>query len=109
MPATPRPTPLFAPDAIRMPPGAEPEHGPDRIRASEQADYDAARWSIRSIPLDALPVAEGWVYGIARVEASSTAHADGATAAFRLIKAWLLRREPAGDWRIVRQMWNLQR
>jgi uncharacterized protein (TIGR02246 family) len=97
---------LFASDAIRMPPG---EHGLDQIRAGEQADYDVARWSIRSIPVDALQIAADWVYGIARVEATATAHADGTTSAFRIIKTWLLRREPAGDWRIVRQMWNLQR
>lgn len=29
---------LFAPDAIRIPPGSDPEHGPDAIRKGEQAD-----------------------------------------------------------------------
>lgn len=33
---------LFAIDAIRVPPGSEPEHGPDAIAASEQKDYDVA-------------------------------------------------------------------
>ena len=34
---------LFAPDAIRVAPGAEPEYGPEAIAASEQKDYDAAK------------------------------------------------------------------
>lgn len=32
---------LFADDAIRIPPGSEPERGPDEIAQSEQRDYDA--------------------------------------------------------------------
>lgn len=39
---------LFAADAIRIPPGAEPEHGPDEILKSEQKDYDVARWTVQS-------------------------------------------------------------
>jgi ketosteroid isomerase-like protein len=30
---------LFTDDAIRMPPGAEPEYGPEQIQKAEQADY----------------------------------------------------------------------
>jgi uncharacterized protein (TIGR02246 family) len=52
---------IFAQDAIRIPPGAEPDYGPEQIRASEQANYDVARWSVQSALLDALPIAEGWV------------------------------------------------
>ena len=81
---------LFAPDAIRMPPGAEPEYGPEQIRKGEQADYDVAKWNVAFTPRDALPIAEGWVYGIAHVEVSMVAHADGATSEFRLTVAWLL-------------------
>ena len=99
---------LFIPDAIRMPPGSRPEYGRDRIQQSEQSDYDAGRWSIRSTPVDALKVADGWIYGIAQVEGSSTAHADGATKNFRLTKSWLLHRQPSGEWLIARQMWNHQ-
>src|SRR5262245_16683443 len=82
---------LFAPDAIRMPRGAAPEFGPEQIRASEQADNAAARWSVRAEPLDALAVADGWVYGIARNEVRAVAHADGATSVSRVVTCWLLR------------------
>jgi ketosteroid isomerase-like protein len=65
---------LFTADAIRMPPGTEPEYGPEEIRRGEQADYDVARWSIRSSPVDALQIDDRWIYGIAHVDATTTAH-----------------------------------
>jgi uncharacterized protein (TIGR02246 family) len=98
---------LFAADAIRMPPGSEPEYGPDQIRRGEQADYDVAKWSIRSTPVDALQIAEDWVYGIALVDATTTAYADGAQSSFQATKTWLLQRQASDEWLIARQMWNL--
>ena len=99
---------LFTPDAIRMPPGAEPEHGRDAIRRGEQADYDAAELSIRSTPGDAVRLADDWIYAIAHVEGTATAHADGRRSSFRATKTWLLQRQDSGDWLIARQMWNLK-
>jgi uncharacterized protein (TIGR02246 family) len=99
---------LFAADAIRMPPGSEPEYGPDQIREGEQADYDVAKWSIRSTPIDALQIAEDWVYGIAQVDGTTTAYADGAQSSFQATKTWLLQREASGEWLIARQMWNVK-
>ncbi len=97
---------LFAEDAVRMPPGALPEYGPEAIRRSEQADYDQARWDVRFTPRDALALAKDWVYGIADVQVSTVAHRNGATSNFGLTATWLLHREPSGDWLIRRQMWN---
>jgi len=97
---------LFTPDAIRMPPGAHPEYGPEQIQRGEQADYDVATWTVQFTPRDALPIAADWLYGIADVEGAMAAHADGTTSTFRLTVAWLLRRQPAGAWLIKRQMWN---
>ncbi len=99
---------LFAAAAIRMPPGSEPEYGPDQIAKSEQADYDVARWSIRSTPVDALQVAEDWIYGIAHVDATTIAHADGAKTDIKATKTWLLHSQRSGEWLIARQMWNVQ-
>ena len=99
---------LFSADAIRMPPGSHPERGRDQIRRGEQADYDVARWSIRSTPGEARQIAEDWIYAIAHVEGSKTAYADGATSSFRATKTWLLQRQAAGGWLIARQMWNLK-
>jgi uncharacterized protein (TIGR02246 family) len=99
---------LFTQDAIRMPPGSEPEYGPDQIRQGEQADYDVAQWSIRSTSVDALQIAEHWIYGVAHVDVTATAHADGAKSSFQATKTWLLQREPSGEWLIKRQMWNLK-
>ena len=59
---------LFAADAIWMPPGAEPECGPEQIRKSVQPYYDDATWSTRFTPANALRVAEEWIYGIAHVD-----------------------------------------
>jgi ketosteroid isomerase-like protein len=97
---------LFAEDAIRMPPGANPEYGPEAIRKGEQGDYDVARWSVTITPRDALPIGDAWLYGIGDVEVSTVAYADGAHNAFRLTATWLLHRQPSGDWLIKRQMWN---
>jgi uncharacterized protein (TIGR02246 family) len=99
---------LFASNAIRMPPGSEPERGPDQIRTGEQADYDVATWKIVSTPLDALQIGDDWVYGIAHVDATTTAYANGETSQFQATKTWLLHRESSGEWLITRQMWNLK-
>ena len=99
---------LFAQDAIRMPPGAEPEYGPEAIQRSEQADYDVARWDVKITPRDILPVADDWVYGIGDVEVFTVAHSDGATSNFRLTATWLLQRQSSGEWLIKRQIWNHQ-
>ncbi len=99
---------LFTSDAIRMPPGSEPEYGPEQIRQGEQTDYDAARLSIRSTPVDAVQTSDEWVYGIAQVDGTATNHADGMTSSFRATKTWLLQRQASGGWLIARQMWNMR-
>ena len=58
---------LFTQDAIRMPPGANPEYGLEQIQKGEQADYDVAKWNVNFAPRDALSIAEDWMYGIADV------------------------------------------
>ncbi len=97
---------LFAADAIRIPPGSELERGPEEISKSEQRDYDIARWSIESRPLDALQIDHDSIYGIAHVDITTVARADGAAKSFKATKTWLLQREPPGEWLIKRQMWN---
>ena len=99
---------LFAEDAIRIPPGSEPEHGPDDIAQSEQRDYDVAKWTVQSTPLDALRIDDDWVYGVAGVDVTTVAHADVATKSFQATKTWLLQRQPSVQWLIKRQMWNLK-
>lgn len=97
---------LFTTDAIRMPPGSQPEYGPDQIRQGEQADYDVAKWSIRSTPVDTLQIAGQWIYAIAHIDGTCVAHADGAVSSFRATKTWLLQKQVSGEWLIARQMWN---
>ena len=99
---------LFAEDAIRIPPGSEPERGPDEIAQSEQRDYDAAKWTVRSAALVALRIADNWVYGVAEVDINTVAHVDGAKKSFRATKTWLLQRQASGESLIKRQMWNLK-
>jgi uncharacterized protein (TIGR02246 family) len=97
---------LFAADAIRIPPGSEPEYGSDEISKSEQKDYDVAKWNIQSKPIDALRIDDRWIYGIAQVNGTAVAYADGTTNSFTLMKTWLLHKEASGEWLIKRQMWN---
>ena len=99
---------LFAPDAIRMPPGSRPEHGPDEISQNEQKDYDLGKWTVQLTPLDALQIGDRWIYGIAFGQVSVAAHADGTTKSFNTTKTWLFHQENSGEWLIKRQMWNLQ-
>ena len=99
---------LFTEDAVRMPPGGNPEFGLEQIQKGEQAAYDLGKWKLRLTPRNALPIAEGWIYGIADVEASLVAHSDGETSDFRVTMAWLLQRQSTGEWMIKRQMWNLK-
>ena len=99
---------LFCADAIRIPPGGEPEHGPDEIIRSEQKDYDVATWSVRSTPLDALRIDDNWVYGFAEADVTTAPHDGGAKSAFKVTTSWLLRRERSGEWLIKRQIWNVK-
>ena len=88
-----------------MPPGANPEYGREQIQQGEQADYDVAQWNVTFSARDALPITDDWVYGIADVDVSMVAHADGNTTDFGLTVAWLLEQQPSGEWLIKRQMW----
>lgn len=84
------------------------EHGPEEIAKGEQASYDWGRLSIRSTPADAIAVGEEWIYALAQVEGEAVAHADGARSSFRATKAWLLQRQPSGEWLLARHMWNMR-
>lgn len=97
---------LFAEDAIRMPPGANPEYGPEEIQRGEQADYDVARWDPTFIARNVQPINDNWLYGIADVNVVTVAHADGTTSRFQLTATWLLHKQSSGEWLIKRQMWN---
>ena len=99
---------LFAKDAIRIPPGSDPEHGPDEISQSEQKDYDVAKWARHSTALNALRIDDEWIYGIAQAKVNTISHADGTTNSFKVYKTWLLHREDSGEWLIKRQMWNFK-
>ena len=99
---------LFCADAIRVPPGSEPEYGPDEILRSEQADYEKEKYTVSSRPVDALRLNDECVFGIAEAAVTTVAHGSNETRSFRAIKAWLLERQPSGGWLIKRQMWNLR-
>lgn len=99
---------LFTPDAIRIPPGEDLEHGPEEIGKGEQTSYDEFRLAIRSTPIDAVQLGDDWIYALAGVEGEATAHADGSKSTFRATKAWLLQRQPSGEWLLARHMWNMR-
>lgn len=99
---------LFAPDAVRLPPGGKPEHGPEAISESEQRDYDVAKWTIQVRPVQAIRLSDEWVYGIAETDITLVAHADGSEKSMTANKGWLVHRQPSGEWQIERAMWNYQ-
>lgn len=99
---------LFESDAIRMPPGEEPEEGREAIRAGEQASYYLVELSVRSTPRDVIPLGDAWIYAIADIEGHAVAHADGTKSFFRATKTWLLHQQASGEWLIARQMWNMK-
>ena len=97
---------LFTPDAIRIPPGSDLEHGREAIGKGEQASYDWGKLSIRSTPVDVIELGDDWIYALAEVEGEAVAHADGDASSFRATKAWLLHRQNSGDWLLARHIWN---
>lgn len=99
---------LFAPDAIRIPPGAAPEYGPEEISKNEQKDYDVAKWTVQLTPINALRIDDQWIYGVAEGNVSTIASADGASRSYKTTKTWLFHQEASGEWLIKRQMWNLK-
>lgn len=99
---------LFAPDAVRLPPGGKPEYGPEQIARNEQRDYDEAKWTIRVRPMHALSIDDDWIYGIAETNITVVSHADGSEKIMTANKGWLLHRQPSGTWLIERAMWNYQ-
>jgi uncharacterized protein (TIGR02246 family) len=99
---------LFTSDAVRIPPDSELERGPEEIAKGEQASYDWGRLSIRSTPVDVIKVGDQWIYALAQVDGEAVAHSDGAKSSFRATKAWLLQRQPSGDWLLARHMWNMR-
>ena len=99
---------LFATDAIRIPPGLDPERGPEEILQSEQKDYDVAKWTCKSRPLDALRIDDEWVYGVAQADVNTITYTDGKTKSFKAYKTWLLHKDDSGEWLIKRQMWNIK-
>jgi uncharacterized protein (TIGR02246 family) len=100
---------LFTPDAIRIPPGADLEHGPEEIRKGEQAGYDDYALTITSTPVDVIELGDRWIYALAKVEGEAVAREGGSSSSFRATKAWLLHRLPSGEWRLARHMWNTRR
>lgn len=98
---------LFATDAIRIPPGSEPEYGRDEISRNEQKDYDVAKWTVEVTPVDALRIDDQWVYGVALGHVSTVSYADEATNTFKTTKTWLFH-QIEGEWLIKRQIWNLK-
>ena len=98
----------FADDAVRLPPGGKPEHGPEQIARNEQRDYDAAKWTIQVRPVQALQIDDDWVYGIAETEISLVHHHDGSEKSMTANKGWLINRQETGEWKIMRAMWNYQ-
>lgn len=99
---------LFTPDSIRIPPGEELEYGPEKIAKGEQASYDEGSLAIRSTPTDVVELGEGWIYALAHVDGKFVAHAGGSTSEFRATKAWLLHRQPSGEWLVARHMFNMR-
>ena len=97
---------LFTNEAIRIPPGSELERGPDAIQRGEQASDDEGALKIVSTPLDVVQLSEDWIYALADVDGVFESHDGEQRSNFRATKAWLLQRQPSGEWLLARHMWN---
>jgi uncharacterized protein (TIGR02246 family) len=97
---------LFAADAIMLPPGGKPEYGSRAIGEAEQRDYDEAQWTIEVRPIQAMPIDEDWIYGIAETDIKLVNHSDGQARRMTANKGWLIHRDATGEWLIKRAIWN---
>ena len=100
---------LFHPDAVLLPPGAEPVQGVAAIRAywwpTDGSHTRITKFTREIAELDGTPelawfrgtATLGWVYQRAGKESAQTS---------RSADLVLLKPDAAGEWRIFRQMWN---
>ena len=100
-------TALYAPDATRYPPGGEPSHGLDAMRAFAQGVASTPGFHLTAHPL-ALETSQGgdMGYTLNLLELTVTGE-DGVPEAQWLRDFHVWRREPDGAWRIVEDIWHV--
>lgn len=99
---------LFTTSAIRIVPGTHPEVGRGKIQASEKRDYEIEQWCIKSVPVDVIRLSDDWIYGVASVHASITNRKTQKCVEKNINAAWLLQKQPFGDWLIARHVLNFR-
>ena len=63
---------------------------------------------LRRTPADVVETGERWIYALAHVEGDAVAHAEGSRSTFRGTKAWLVERQPWGEWLLACHVWNMR-
>lgn len=99
---------LFTTSAIRIVPNGHPEFGRENIQMSEKRDYEIEQWCIKSIPVDVIRLSDDWIYGVASVHASITNRQTQQCLEKHINAAWLLQKQPCGDWLIARHVLNFR-
>lgn len=93
---------FFAPDAVRLTPGAEPVRGTDAIRASDAPTFANPAVRLTWAPVDGGLFADGshgWTIGRYEVHRRAADGSDTVAGRGRYVTLW--RREANGTWRVI--------
>jgi ketosteroid isomerase-like protein len=91
---------LFTEDSIRMPPGSNPEHGPQQYIANDRDGYEKTKWQVALKVNDVLDISEDWVFGIVNAEGTMQSISGEESADFKFTATRLLQRRASGEWLI---------
>ena len=97
--------PVFAPDAVLMPPNEAAVHGRDNLRSWAQGMYQQFSISAR-YPSSDVTVAGDWAIQRYTLLMTLTPKAGGQSTEEKGKGLHIFRRQPDGGWLIVQDIWN---
>lgn len=95
----------MAPEAIIMPPNRPPIVGKEEIRRLSQA-YQATFEEQCILSYEEVETAGNWGFVRATVNATRTSRSTGEVEEVSLKNLWILKRQPDGEWKFWRIMFN---
>ena len=96
---------LYADDILWAPPDAPDRTGKDGVRAGIQTLFDKFTFAITPSTSE-VEVMGDFAYAIGEINLELTPKAGGDVVPARFRIFWLLKKQPSGEWRINRQIWN---
>jgi len=100
-----RVTRLYAPDAVRMPPGQEPVRGQAAIQAFLAGEFDTTRYSC-SGDYDGFQAMGDLAVAWGHDNCTATSKSDGATQSTKSRWLSVFERHPTGEWLEVYESWE---